>query len=52
MASKKWLLLVDMKRTKLPNYYEKITLVLKRVHDMPENEDDDVDLPYKMQNYY
>jgi hypothetical protein len=48
MASKKWSLWVDMKRTKRRNYCRKNNMcTLKRVHDMPENEDDDVDLPFK-----
>jgi 3,4-dihydroxy-2-butanone 4-phosphate synthase len=46
MASKKWSLWVDMKRTKRGIIAENNIRVLKRVHDMPENEDD-VDLPFK-----
>jgi 3,4-dihydroxy-2-butanone 4-phosphate synthase len=40
MASKKWSLWVDMKRTKRGIIAENNIRVLKRVHDMPENEDD------------
>jgi imidazolonepropionase-like amidohydrolase len=40
---------VDTKHTRLLNYYKKkIISLLKRVHEMPEHADDDVDLPYKM----
>jgi hypothetical protein len=39
-----------MKLIKLPIYYEKTTLVLKRVHEMQVRMiDHDIDLPYKMQ---
>jgi imidazolonepropionase-like amidohydrolase len=35
---------------KIGNYLKenKVGVLLKRVHDMPENDDDDIDLPYKL----
>jgi hypothetical protein len=50
---KKMVIVGGYKHTRLLNYYKKnnIGVLFKRVHDMPEHEDDDVDLPYKWQNY-
>jgi CTP:phosphocholine cytidylyltransferase-like protein len=37
------------KHTRLNYYKKKYRCPFKRVHDMPEHEDDDVDLPIKWQ---